>query len=84
MKHFTFNLRDGMTKTMEFDEFVRWACLIEALEVVGGKIDCIDNNKWIISKTLGYFDEFRTNLAKKTLKSFLKSVSNNNYGSSKT
>lgn len=47
MKHFTFNLRDGITKTMGFDEFVRWACLIEALEVVGGKIDSIDNDKWI-------------------------------------
>ncbi len=33
---------------MGFDEFVRWACLIEALEVVGGKVDeNIQSDKWI-------------------------------------
>tara|TARA_Y100000590_G_scaffold133095_1_gene152169 strand:- start:1033 stop:1524 length:492 start_codon:yes stop_codon:yes gene_type:complete len=37
-----------------------------------------------IDYLVDYFDKFRNNLAKKTLKSFLKSVSNNNYGSSKT
>ena len=37
MKNYNFKLKDGTTKTMEFDEFVRWACLIEALDVVGGK-----------------------------------------------
>ena len=37
-----------------------------------------------IGYLVDYFDKFRNNLAKKTLKSFLKSVSNNNYGSSKT
>ena len=42
MKKFKFNLKDGTTKTMGFNEFVRWACLIEALEVVGGKVE-----KWI-------------------------------------
>ena len=47
MKQFTFNLKDGNTKTMKFDEFVRWACLIEALEVVGGKVDSCNDNKWI-------------------------------------
>ena len=45
MKQFTFNLKDGNTKTMKFDEFVRWACLIEALEVVGGKVDSCNDNK---------------------------------------
>jgi len=43
----TFNLKNGSTKTMEFNEFVRWACLIEALEVVGDKVDSTKDNKWI-------------------------------------
>tara|TARA_R110002020_G_scaffold61238_3_gene164965 strand:+ start:1748 stop:1978 length:231 start_codon:yes stop_codon:yes gene_type:complete len=47
MKKFIFKLKNGNTKTMGFDEFVRWACLIEALEVVGGKVDKMDDNKWI-------------------------------------
>ena len=48
MRKFTFNLKDGSIKTMGFDEFVRWACLIEALEVVGGQEDVnIDSDKWI-------------------------------------
>tara|TARA_R100000664_G_scaffold26321_1_gene36484 strand:- start:3364 stop:3594 length:231 start_codon:yes stop_codon:yes gene_type:complete len=47
MKKFKFNLKDGTTKTMEFNEFVRWACLIEALEVVGGKVDGVKDEKWI-------------------------------------
>ena len=42
MKKFIFKLKNGNTKTMGFDEFVRWACLIEALEVVGGKVDKMD------------------------------------------
>jgi|TARA_R100001594_G_scaffold16207_2_gene33577 hypothetical protein len=48
MKKFNFKLKDGATKTMEFDELVRWACLIEALDVVGGKEDIdIESDKWI-------------------------------------
>ena len=47
MKKFKFNLKDGTTKTMGFNEFVRWACLIEALEVVGGKVDGVKDEKWI-------------------------------------
>ena len=48
MKKYNFDLKDGTTKQMEFDELVRWACLIEALEVVVGKenID-IESDKWI-------------------------------------
>ena len=48
MEKHKFKLKDGTTKTMDFDELVRWACLIEALEVVSGKenID-IESNKWI-------------------------------------
>jgi hypothetical protein len=47
MKKFTFNLKNGTTKKMGFNEFVRWACLIEALEVVGKKNEDLDNNTWI-------------------------------------
>tara|TARA_R110000824_G_scaffold257981_1_gene446943 strand:+ start:506 stop:736 length:231 start_codon:yes stop_codon:yes gene_type:complete len=47
MKKFIFNLKDGTTKTMGFNEFVRWACLIEALEVVGGKVDNTNDDKWV-------------------------------------
>ena len=50
MKKFKFNFKNGNTKTMEFNEFVRWACLIEALEVVGGRVEGPDNDKndkWI-------------------------------------
>ena len=48
MEKHKFKLKDGTTKTMDFDELVRWACLIEALEVVSGQdnID-IESNKWI-------------------------------------
>ena len=62
MKNFNFELKDGTTKTMEFDELVRWSCLfrrnfyelvrwsclIEALEVVGSQEAInIDSDKWI-------------------------------------
>ena len=47
MKKFKINLKDVTTKTMGFNEFVRWACLIEALEVVGGKVDGVKDEKWI-------------------------------------
>ena len=48
MTTYDFNLKDGTTKTMEFDELVRWACLVEALEVVGSKEDVnIQSDKWI-------------------------------------
>lgn len=38
MKTFKFELKDGTTKIMEFDEFVRWACLIEGIEKVDEKL----------------------------------------------
>ena len=51
MKTFDFDLKDGSTKTMEFDEFVRWACLIEAIEKVSEKLDednvPNDDSSWI-------------------------------------
>lgn len=48
MKKYKFKLKDGTTKTMEFDELVRWACLIEGLEVVGAREDInIEKDNWI-------------------------------------
>tara|TARA_R110002051_G_scaffold123102_1_gene196427 strand:+ start:1235 stop:1468 length:234 start_codon:yes stop_codon:yes gene_type:complete len=48
MEKYKFKLKDGTTKTMEFDELVRWSCLIEALEVVGSKEDAdVDSDRWI-------------------------------------
>ena len=48
MEKYNFKLKDGTTKTMEFDELVRWSCLIEALEVVGNNQEVnTDNDKWI-------------------------------------
>ena len=48
MKNYSFKLKDGTTKTMEFEELVRWACLVEALEVVGNQEDVdVDSDKWI-------------------------------------
>ena len=48
MNNYKFKLKDGTTKTMEFDELVRWSCLIEALEVVGGREDInIEKDNWI-------------------------------------
>lgn len=38
-KTFEFDLKDGTKKTMEFDEFVRWACLIEGIGKVSDKLD---------------------------------------------
>ena len=46
-KEYNFNLKDGTTKTMEFDELVRWCCLVEALEVVDKQEGNTDNDKWI-------------------------------------
>lgn len=42
MKKFKFELKNGTTKTMEFDEFVRWACLIEGIDYISKA--CADNN----------------------------------------
>ena len=51
MKTFKFDLKDGKEKTMTFDEFVRWACLIEGVEKVSEKLEeaGIDMNKteWV-------------------------------------
>ena len=47
MNTINFNLKDDTTKTMQFNEFVRWACLIEALEVVGGRVDSTEDDTWV-------------------------------------
>lgn len=51
MKTFEFNLKDGTKKVMEFDEFVRWACLIEGIEKVSEKLDEAgvpqNDNSWV-------------------------------------
>jgi hypothetical protein len=41
MKKFKFELKNGTTKTMEFDEFVRWSCLIEGIDYI--RKACLDN-----------------------------------------
>tara|TARA_R100001443_G_scaffold116114_1_gene135656 strand:+ start:567 stop:812 length:246 start_codon:yes stop_codon:yes gene_type:complete len=50
-REFTFNLKDGTTKKMLFNEFVRWACLIEGVEKVSEKLEeaGVDMNKndWV-------------------------------------
>jgi hypothetical protein len=50
MKTFDFKLKDGSVKTMEFDEFVRWACLIEGIEKVDERLlenNITDDDSWI-------------------------------------
>jgi hypothetical protein len=42
MKKFTFKLKNGTEKVMEFDEFVRWACLIEGIDYISAA--CKQNN----------------------------------------
>jgi len=50
-KTFKFNLKDGTTKVMQFDEFVRWACLIEGVGKVADKLEekgvNMNNNDWV-------------------------------------
>ena len=51
MKTFKFNLKDGTTKIMKFDQFVRWACLIEGVEKVSEKLEeagvDMNTNEWV-------------------------------------
>lgn len=39
MKKFKFKLKNGTEKNMEFDEFVRWACLLEGIEHISKACD---------------------------------------------
>lgn len=51
MKTFRFELADGKSKEMDIEEFSRWCCLIEAIEVIGNKSDKlgipIESDLWI-------------------------------------
>tara|TARA_R110000851_G_scaffold54505_1_gene128601 strand:- start:176 stop:418 length:243 start_codon:yes stop_codon:yes gene_type:complete len=51
MRTFTFELSGGKTKVMEFDEFVRWACLIEGIQKVDEKLQQAkvpdSDNSWV-------------------------------------
>ena len=59
MKQFTFELKDGTTKVMEFDEFVRWACLIEGIQKVDEKLQEAkvpdSDNTWVKPLAFGVF-----------------------------
>lgn len=51
MKMFNFKLKDGSVKSMDMDEFTRWACLLEGLDQVtkryGELGESMDTDEWI-------------------------------------
>lgn len=51
MKTFDFKLKNNQTYKMEFDEFVRWMCLVEAMETISeglaSKNIPADDTKWV-------------------------------------
>lgn len=51
MKQFEFKLKDKTTKVMEFDELVRWACLIEGMEHISRACEekkiSVDSDEWV-------------------------------------
>lgn len=62
MKQFSFDLKNGTTKVMEFDEFVRWMCLVEGLDVISRACDernlKANNDAWIKPLAIqNYIDE---------------------------
>lgn len=72
MKKFTFNLKNGTEKVMEFDEFVRWACLLEGLDYISeachnNKVDPNDDS-WIKPLAMHSFIEERFHSMKHDLK----------------
>ena len=48
---FKFKLKDGNVKEMNIDELTRWACLLEGIEEVAKKYECLgqsmDTDEWI-------------------------------------
>jgi len=48
---FNFKLKDGSVKSMDMDEFTRWACLLEGLDQVtkryGELGESMDTDEWI-------------------------------------
>lgn len=51
MKQFEFKLKNNTTKVMEFDELVRWACLIEGMEHISRACEekkiSVDSDEWV-------------------------------------
>ena len=51
MKMFKFKLKNGNVKEMNIDELTRWACLLEGIEEVAKKYECLgqsmDTDEWI-------------------------------------
>lgn len=48
---FKFKLKNGNVKEMNIDELTRWACLLEGIEEVAKKYECLgqsmDTDEWI-------------------------------------
>ncbi len=44
MKTFNFKLKNGSEKSMDLDEFTRWACLLEGVEQVTKKYSELGEN----------------------------------------
>ncbi len=63
MKQFVFKLKNGTTKTMEFDEFVRWSCLVEGMDFIAKacqeKNVSVDSDEWIKPLALQKYIEER-------------------------
>lgn len=72
MKKFVFNLKNNTTKVMEFDEFVRWSCLIEGIDYISKA--CANNNmlsgddSWIKPLAIQNYIEERFHSMKHDLK----------------
>ena len=41
---FKFKLKNGNVKEMNIDELTRWACLLEGIEEVAKKYECLDQS----------------------------------------
>jgi hypothetical protein len=72
MKQFEFKLKNGTTKVMEFDEFVRWSCLVEGIDYITeacntNNIDPSDD-RWIKPLALYSYIEERFHSMKHDLK----------------
>lgn len=72
MKTFEFTLKNGSKKVMEFDELVRWACLIEGIDHISKacKTNNIgrENDCWIKPLAIQNYIEERFHSMKHDLK----------------
>ena len=63
MKEFKFNLKNGSNVKMKFDEFVRWACLLEGVEYISTACEergmNINDDSWIKPLALQKYIEER-------------------------